>query len=333
MPVDADALERIALTRLPELQGADGLFHPLPGGAGNPVRPSAIALIGLSREEEAAAAHGISIGALRTGMLGSLSDPALGIGELALALWAEARTDGSAVGEVLARVRRRLPSRPDRLPLEDVAFLACGSAEASAIQGGDTFVLLEEAISALLDRLGDDGVFLDSHHRFAGASGPMSAQFLALHALRQGPEVPDGAIARAVQGIVGLQRSDGAWPGVIDTKRGVGAELYPVLTINQIALPVIALRGLDGKCIEPAFSWVEGDNPLGFSLVHPSEERIDHGVVPRRRTGSIARGVGRASKRLKGEPRELGADDLILDPLVTAEDLGWLLEAWAGRSG
>lgn len=332
MPVDAGSLERIALTRLPELQGADGLFHPTPGSLGGPVRSSAIALIGLSREEEAAAAHGLSVGALRTGMLGSLSDPALDLGDLALALWAEARIDGSAVGEVLARIRRRMPTRADRLPLEDVAFLASGASEAGAVQGGEADAILEAATSELLERLGDSGVFLDAHHRFVGSFGPMSSQFHALNALRQAPGVGGDAVDLSVRGIVGLQGESGAWPGVVDTRRGAGAELYPVLTVNQIALPVIALRGLEESALDPALAWTEGRNPLGFSLVHPVEERIDHGVVPRRRAGSIARGVGRAGTRLKRAPKELGTEDLILDPLVTAEDLGWLLEAWAGRS-
>lgn len=334
MPVDPAALERIALTRLPELQGADGLFHPLPVTDGSPVRSSAVVLIGLAREEDAAEANGLSIGALRTGMLGSLSDPALGIGELALALWAEARTDGSAIPEVVARIRRRMPSRTERLPLEDLALLACGAGEAAAVEGGDPDALLGEAVAGLLERIGESGIFLDAHHRFGGSLGPVSAQFLALHGLRQAgvERVPEGEVERAAKAIKGLQKEGGAWPGVIDTRRGTGAELFPVLTVNQIALPKIGLRGLEEESLVAAFAWVEGDNPLGFPLVHPAEERIDHGVLPRRRTGSIARGVGRASTRLKGEPKELGPDDLILDPLVTAEDLGWLLEAWAGRS-
>ena len=157
MPVDPAALERIALTRLPELQGADGLFHPVPGSEGSPVRSSAVALIGLVREEEAAEAHGLSLGALRTGMLGSLSDPALGVGDLSLALWAEARADGSAVPEVVARIRRRMPARTDRLPLEDLALLACGAGEASVIEGGDRLMVMKksaENLDEVVGRLG-----------------------------------------------------------------------------------------------------------------------------------------------------------------------------------
>lgn len=332
MPVDAGALERIALTRLPELQGADGLFHPIPGRDGNPVRSTAVALIGLSREEEAAAAHGLSVGALRTGMLGSLADPALDLGDLALSLWAEARIDGSAVPEVQARIQRRMPAKGDRLPLADVAFLALAASEAAAVQGSDQSGLADVALAELQDRLGQSGVFLDAHHRWGRSLGPVSAQFHALHALRLTAGEDVEAVGLAARGLSSLQTGDGAWPGIIDSRKGAGAELYPVLTVNQIALSVLALRGLDDDALGKAFDWIEGRNPLGFSLVHPDEERIDHGVVPRRRIGSIARGVGRAGGKLRGEPRDLGPDDLILDPLVTAEDLGWLLEAWAGRS-
>lgn len=332
MPVDAGALERIALTRLPELQGADGLFHPMPGSGGSPVRSSAVALIGLAREEEAAAAHGLSVGALRTGMLGSLADPALDLGDLALALWAEARIDGSAVPEVQARIQRRMPSKGDRLPLEDVAFLACGASEAAALQGGDQSGLADIALAELRNRLGDSGVFLDAHHRWGRSLGPISAQFHALHALRRDEGEAGDAVELAARGLAGLQNDEGAWPGIVDTRKGVGAELYPVLTVNQIALSALALRGFDDRALSQGFDWIEGRNPLGFSLIHPDEVRIDHGVIPRRRIGSIARGVGRAGGKLRGEQRNLGPEDLILDPLVTAEDLGWLLEAWAARS-
>ena len=202
----------------------------------------------------------------------------------------------------------------------------------AAVEGGDRAGLVALAVEELRTRLGESGVFLDAHHRWGRSLGPVSAQFHALNGLRRAADGDDAEVVLAARGISGLQNAGGAWPGVIDTRKGRGAEPYPVFTVNQIALPAIALRGLDEAPLGPAFDWIEGRNPLGFSLIHPTEERIDHGVVPKRRIGSIARGVGRAGTRLRGEPRELGPDDLILDPLVTAEDLGWLLEAWAGRS-
>ncbi|MFM9045152.1 MAG: hypothetical protein ACKOL0_05050, partial [Solirubrobacterales bacterium] len=144
------------------------------------------------------------------------------MGELGLALWAEARTDGAAVGEVLARIQRRMPSRTDRLPLEDLALLVSGSAEAAEIDPGGSDMILAEAQRGLVERLGDDGVFLDAHHRFGGSLSPVSAQFLALHALRRGKGASDSEIDRAVDGLLALQGDGGACPFEMASAVGSG---------------------------------------------------------------------------------------------------------------
>lgn len=337
---DPEELERIAIKRLPELQTASGLFRggeperETTGGDPSSIRASSVVLIGLSRAEEFSVEHGFSLGSLRTGLLNSIGLAGISIGELGLVLWAEAVSDGSATAEIYSEIQRRLPLDPDRLPLEDLAWLVSGLAEA----GPDPELLLEMK-SALEARAERSGLFTDAHRRIGGGLGTIGAQFHAIVALWKASSSDSGdpaseIMARSADRLVSLQRSDGAWPGVVDPRRGEAAEVYPVFAVNQLALAPMALRHIvdpDSSSVDLGIAWARGGNALGFDLVHPKEARIDHGIVPRRHVGSLLRGVGKATRLIRGEPRDLDPEDLILDPHVSAEDLGWLLEAWVGR--
>lgn len=340
MGADPADLERIAIRRLPELQTASGLFRggdperDLPGGDPSSIRASAVVLIGLARADEFSIDHGFSIGSLRTGLLNSIGLAGVTAGELGLALWAEAAADGAATDEIFGEIRRRLPLDTSRMPLEELAWLVSGMAEAETDRD-----LLSEMTRALEDRTERSGLFADSHRRLSGGLGPIGSQFHAVVALAK-VETSDagsdagGKVAPAIRALAGLQRPDGGWPGVVDPKRGRIAEVYPIFTVNQLALAPMAFRqrsASEGDPIETGIDWARGSNALGFDLVHPDEARIDHGIVPRRHVGSLLRGVGKAARMIRGEARELPPDDLILDPHVSAEDLGWILEAWAGR--
>lgn len=336
--IEPDDLERIALGRLPELQAASGLFRggdlDLPGGDPSSIQASAVVLIGLARADEFSIDHGFSLGSLRTGLLNSIGLAGVSPGELGLSLWAEAVADGSANHEILTEIQRRLPLDPVRLPLEEHAWLVSGLAEADVDAD-----LLGEFTLSLEARAGKSGLLSDSHRRIAGGLGMVGSQMHAGIALSKAAAVGAGEDARAIverlaRALTEMQRTDGAWPGVIDSRRGQAAEIYPIFTVNQVALAPLAFRGISDEIegsIQRGIEWARGQNVLGFDLIHPRETRVDHGIVPRRHAGSLARGVGQATRLIRGEPRSLEPDDLILDPHVSAEDLGWILEAWVGR--
>lgn len=339
MGVDPGDLERIAVGRLPELQTASGLFRAgepirdVGGGDPSSIRASAVVLIGLARADDFSVDHGFSLGSLRTGLLNSIGLAGVSIGELGLALWAEAASDGSAVDEIFGVIRRRLPLETARLPLEDLAWLVSGIAEA-----GTDPDLLSEMSRALEGRAQRSGLFTDSHRRLGGGLGTIGPQFHALVAVSKataaGAVGDDGIPERSTSALVALQRPDGGWPGVIDPRKGEATEVYPIFTVNQLALAPMAFRSGSAEsatAVERGIEWALGANALGFDLVHPKEARIDHGIVPRRHVGSLLRGVGKATRLIRGEPRDLEPEDLILDPHVSAEDLGWILEAWVGR--
>lgn len=352
MTVDPRILERIALTRLPELQVASGLFRETAriegvedGGGSTTLLSAAVVLLGLSRADEAGIDHPFSTGALRTRILGDLGRPETTAGELGLALWAESRTDGNAIGEIEGHVRRQTRGSLDRVPVEQLAWLVSGLTEAAVLSGEGETALLDAAAGELAERVvGESGLARDLPHRLRGSAVAIGGQLHVLHALcqliRAGREDLVGErAARAAASLIELQREDGGWPGLIDPVRAEPAAWYPALAVTHVALAPLALRaaaeiGLEGdfdNAIAGGLAWAGGGNPLGFDLVHEAEGRIDRGIMPRREPGTIEKGLTLAGRRIRGRLVEPEPDRLILDPAVSSDDLGWVLEAWAGR--
>ena len=356
MVINADprVFEQIALTRLPELQVANGLFRAtakLDGVEDQGPPPTAlsaacIVLVGLRRADEVGLDQPFATGALRTTVLGALSGPEAHAGDIGLALWAESRDDGGAIGELTASLQRVGARKFETLPLEQLAWAVTGLTEASVLAGdaGQLGSLREEATAALVSRAEDSGLFAEEGKRRNAHAAPVGNQFHVLNSLCQTMRADSGSEAAGLAqslatALLELQRPDGSWPGLVDPQRGEAAALYPVLTVTQIALAPIALRvagdqGLEGgfeASINSGLAWAQGGNVLGFDLVHESESRLDRGILPRREPGAVARGFSNASRRFRGRLPDLDPDRLILDPAVSSEDLGWVLEAWAGR--
>jgi hypothetical protein len=346
--------ERIALTRLPELQLANGLFRATPrieapGDAGpdaSALRAGSIVLLGLLRADEVGLRHPFSTGSLRTRVLGDLGGESVGPGELGLALWAESRADGGAIGEITGLIGDRVADRFDRIPLEQLGWLVSGLTASLERSGGDRITaLLDRAEAELLTRMAaGTGLMHDPYHRIGGGLTPVAGQFHSLIALDQLVRSERGEndrepAQRLATALLGLQREDGSWPGIVDSLRGEAAALYPMLTVTQVSLAPIALRsaarlGLEGDfkaAIERSLAWAAGGNRLGFDLIHEKEARLDRGILPRREPGPVSRGFSTAARRLRGRLVEPEPERLILDPDVASEDLGWLLEAWAGQ--
>jgi len=353
--VEARTFEQIALSRLPELQVASGLFRATArvegvedeGAAPTTLRAGVVVLLGLLRADEMELEQPFSTGALRTKVLGDLSGPDVTAGDLGLALWAESRADGGAVSEIQSLLKRSVTKDFDAVPLEELSWIVSGLTETSVRFGGGDGLdgMLEEAGGSLVSRAVDEtGLFEDVHRRRRGHVTPVGSQFHALSSLCQlkraghdglaGDRVRDLATA-----LVRLQRADGAWPGLVDPQRGDAVAIYPVLTVTQVSHAVRALRYAasqepDGDfetSVTSGLAWANGRNALKFDLIHQSEARLDRGILPRKEPGAVQRGFSTASRRLRGGLQEPDPARLILDPAVSSEDLGWVLEAWAGR--
>lgn len=345
------ALERIALTRLPELQVASGLFRATARieGVEDETSPATtlqagiVVLLGLLRAEEVETDQPFSIGALRTRILGDLGGGGVTLGELGLALWAESRAGGEAIGEIDGLIRRTTLGGLEKVPTEQLAWLASGLAESGVLTGDPAVGLIDEVKGELTSRLTDPGLARDVHARRLGSAVPVSGQFHLLHAfvqlVRAGDETLRPQAEKLAGALLALQREDGAWPGLIDPVRGSAAVIYPVLTVTQVALAPISLRaageiGITGSfdiAVDSAIAWADGSNALGLALVHEADARIDRGILPRRRPGALGRGISSAARRIRGQALEPEPRQLIIDPAASSEDLGWTLEAWAGR--
>jgi len=345
------ALERIALTRLPELQVASGLFRATARieGVEDETEPATtlqagiVVLLGLLRAEEAGTDQPFPTGALRTRILGDLGGGDVSPGELGLALWAESRAGGDAISEIDGLIRRATVRGFERVPLEQLAWLASGLSESAVLTGEDTGLLGEVSGDLTARIVPGTGLARDVHARRLGSAVPVSGQFHLLHALvqmvRSGSEELRPVAAELAGALLALQRDDGAWPGLIDPVRAGAAVVYPVLTVTQLAVAPIALRsaselGLEGDfpdAIEAGMKWAGGANALGLRLVHEKDARIDRGILPRRKPGALGRGINSAARRIRGQAAEPDPRQLIIDPASSSEDLGWVLEAWSGR--
>lgn len=355
MTVEPGDLERIALTRLPELQVASGLFRANArvegvedeGAAPTTLRAGAVVLLGLLRADETEVEHPFSTGSLRTRVLGDLGGEEVTPGDLGLALWAESRSDGGAVSEIHALLLRRIHKRLDLVTLDELSWVVSGLTEASVRFGDEAGLsqLLDDAASELVGRCVEgSGLLEDVHRHRRGVITPVGSQFHALNALSQLVRAGHGQLVgdRAVNltgALLAIQRDDGAWPGLVDPQRGEAAAYYPVLAVTQVAHAQSSLRraeqileGIDSKSARNlAIEWANGSNALGFDLIHEQEARMDRGILPRREPGAVQRSFTTAARRIRGRLQEPDASHLILDPAVSSEDLGWLLEAWAGR--
>jgi hypothetical protein len=297
----------------------------------------------LLRAEESDTEQPFSTGALRTRILGDLGGSGVSLGELGLALWAESRAGGEAIGEIDGLIRRASVRGFDKVPLEQLSWLASGLTESSVLTGEPAAGLVDDVRSEILARLTPGGLSRDVHVRRLGNAAPVASQFHLLHALcqmvRAGDEELRERVDRLVGGLLGLQRGDGAWPGLIDPVRSGAAVIYPVLAVTQVAVAPIALRaaselGLAADIEASVLSgmkWAEGGNALGRSLIHEADARIDRGILPKRKPGAIGRGISSAARRITGQAHEPDPKQLIIDPAASSEDLGWVLEAWAGR--
>lgn len=351
---DGRILVEIALARLPELQTASGLFRETAriegvedAGPVTSLLPAAVTLLGLLRVEEAGMDQPFSTGALRTRILGDLGGPDVTLGELGLALWAETRAEGRAIGEIETHLKGRATHGFDRVPTEELSWALSGLVESSQLTGDGDSRLLDQVLDALLERVDrESGLLADLQHRLRGAAAPVTGQFHALHSLcqmlRTGHEERIERVARRLlERLLEMQRPDGGWPGLVDPVRGEPAAWYPALTVTQVAVAPLALRaasetGLGGDlagAVAAGLAWARGRNPLGFDLVHEQESRIDRGIMPRREPGALGRSLSLAGRRLRGRLPELDPSRLILDPAVSSDDLGWVLESWAGRQG
>ncbi len=345
-------LEGFALRRLPSMQLADGVFcTELRAGQSRPegrsLRHTLVVQLGLSRAEEHDFEHSLHLGALRSHVLSELGAEELTAGDLGLALWAESRAGGGAVGELVAALRTRLGRGAlESLPSAELGWLVTGLTEAGArAELGEGEAILGHCRSQLLEERRPRGGLVTHAARGPRKRLPSFAdQAFALLALTQLSRIRDDReaceAARSIGDLLLENRMpNGAWPLLYDPVRGSVVEPYEIRTVHQDSLAMIALHGLTEATQEPRYreaavsglDWVSGANELGVEMLDAEAGLIYESIRRKQRFPRAQQVRTAAAAYLRAAPRPADAAELEIDRVMRSDHLGWLLEAWAGR--
>jgi hypothetical protein len=167
--------------------------------------------------------------------------------------------------------------------------------------------------------------FLRATHEFATAFGDRYAETI---------------FAEGVGRVLGLQGEQGEWPWFIDASTGRVLDRYQVYSVHQdsmamlFLLPALDLGLQVRSAIERSYRWDFGANELGASMVQRDPFFVYRSI--RRKGGSererrYARAlVRKALRRSAGRARRASVE---INEECRSYHLGWILHAWAGRSG
>ena len=350
---DTRALISLSLAGLKRMQLPSGLFcletsRADPTPQGESLRYSAMTLIGLRR----AAAHGYDVGfdldAIEGALLARLGDPQLHPGDYGLFLWADAVGSGAAGGEVLAALRQALARSGGTRGLEGMepAWILEGLARQSAergLAGGED--VLAEALGTLLVRQSASGLLRHSGERGIRARFPnFASQIYGVRSLAVAGRLgvaPTGleAARRLADRVVALQLPDGGWPWIFDAQRGRVVERYQVYSVHQHAMAPLALLELaeatgDGSYARAAragLPWIEGGNELGTSLVDPELNLVYRSIWRRWGWNRVLWRYALTALAVAGPAHAPTGRLVAVNSVCRPYELGWLLEAWAGR--
>lgn len=345
-------LERFALRRLPSMQLGDGVFcHELRAGESRPegrsLRYTVIVLLGLLRAEEHGLEHPFHLGALRSRVLSELSASELTAGDLGLALWAESRGGGDAVGELVRALSASLEQAGvDGLQSMEVAWIVTGLTEAGArgeLGPGET-ILAECREQLITERRPRDGLVTHVARGRRKRLPHFADQIYSVLALSQLARIRDDGAARDAARSIGdllleNQMPNGAWPWIYDPIRGTVVEPYELYSVHQDSMAMIGLHGLTEATGEPRYrdvavrslDWNYGNNELGVQMFDPDAEMIYRSIRRKQRFARAHQARNAAATYLRAAPRLAAPEELELNRTMRPYHLGWLLEAWAGR--
>lgn len=337
-------LRAFALERLPSMRLADGAFcHEVAlsdlQARGRSLRYTLICLLGLQRAKAAGTEVPIAPDELRGIMLDEIDAPEMTPGDLGLLLWADSRAGGAALDRIAYRLHARLASPFPDLDGLELSWIVIGAAEAGA------GALLDRALARQLARVDPrSGLFRHRHGgrraRFPNFATQIYGVLALAVAARAGRAQALAPALRAADRLLELQRPDGGWPWIFDTKTGRVVEPYEIYSVHQDAMAPMALLTLTEVSGERRFreaalrglQWIFGPNDLNrpmldreTGILHRSIRRrkpLDRALLYANTAGALA--TGRA-------PFAGSQAGLELNPTDRPYHLGWVLEAWSGR--
>ena len=309
-------------------------------------RYTAIALIGLCGEDEAAACSVIKGRTRRDLAAQLLADGGRmdTVGDLGLILWAAHAAGVGGRDQVLERLLGLRPVERT-YPAVELAWVLTALSLDPAAKVGDLRERLAHRLIASLDRrsglfphvLGD-GRFVRSHVScFADLVYPVQA--LARYHQLTGERAALEAARRCGEQICRAQGPAGQWWWHHDLRTGRVVEPYPVYAVHQDAMAPMALFALEeaggsdfSSAVWRGLAWLMSSPELGGRSLVDEESGLIWRKVARREPGKLSRYVQAAASRLHPALRVPGLDVLFPPHAVDHEDrpyhLGWLLHAW-----
>ncbi len=319
---------------------------------GRSLRYSAIAMIGLAREDDRETRRilrhepGLLLRELQ--VRGEASDR---LGDVALAHWALTANCWPEREGTLRRLAALHPAETPR-PTVELAWCLmalCIDRQAPAEQ-------LREALARrLVEAARPAGVF---PHVVGGTGGTRShvacfadlvypIQALSAYQGLTGDEAALAAALAAGALICRLQGPSGQWWWHYDVRTGEVVEPYPVYAVHQDAMAPMALHALQeasgrdfGEAVERGLRWLESSPELGGESLIDERAGVVWRKVARREPGKLSRYVQATASRVHPRLRVPGLDQVLPPRSIDFEDrpyhLGWVLFAWprdgAGRA-
>lgn len=325
-----------------------GLFaYELARGSAKPegssLRYTVMTEIGLRRASAAGIVHPFDLDRIRAAALGELGSPELRPGDFGLLLWADALSDGGRADELERLLGASLERQGGVSAREgmEVAWIVQGL----ALQGRRG-PALEEALEVLLGANAAPSGLLyhfgagNRRRRFPNFATQIYGVLALTTAARL--ELDERALPAArslADRLLELQNPDGGWPWLFDADRGIVVEHYEVYSVHQHGMAPMALLELsavsgDSRYAEAAslgVGWLHRRNDLGIEFADTEERLIYRSIRRRRPWDRIAIAANLAGSALAGRPLLRGPRALELHAVGRPYELGWLLEAWAGR--
>ena len=144
---------------------------------------------------------------------------------------------------------------------------------------------------------------------------------------------------RAADRLLELQLADGGWPWLYDADRGLVVEPYEVFLVHQHGMAPMALLELaevsgDSRYAAAArhgLAWLHGRNDLGIEMADAGAVMIYRSIRRRPPWNRIAVAANLACSAAGLRPPLRTGRRLELNAVCRPYELGWLVEAWAGR--
>jgi hypothetical protein len=325
-----------------------GLFaYELARGASAPegqsLRYTLMTEIGLRRADEAGIALPFDLDEIRAASLAELASPELRPGDMGLHLWADALAGGERAEGLESMLGRAVAEGGglDAREGMEVAWIVLGLA-----LSGRRGPMLDDALRVLLETNAAPSGLLyhygpgSRRRRFPNFATQSYGVLALATAARLG--LDDRALPaarRLADLLLQLQLEDGGWPWLFDAHRGTVVERYEVYSVHQHGMAPMALLELaaasgDDRYIRAAsrgVDWLHGRNDLGIEFADERERLIYRSIRRRRPWDRAAIALNLAGSTLARRPLLRGPRGLELHAVGRPYELGWLLEAWAGR--